>query len=136
MRFRIKGREYEADDALTRPRLNDLIAIHKATGMDAEEVMASLSSIRLDALMSSSNLLALGVMVWLARRRAGENLTLEQACDFDLQDEFEVIQDEPAPVVEAVPTLPGSDPATVSAAPRARSRSGGPTSRRASTRAS
>ena len=36
-------------------------------------------------------------MIWLSRRKAGERLTFEEACDFPLE-ELEFVDDDPEPV--------------------------------------
>lgn len=83
MKVMIQGRAYQgvAGDDIT---LSDLMAIKSATGMtradlfDLIERVSKLSEA--EQQRSDEALIAAGISVWLARRHAGELLTLEDAC--------------------------------------------------------
>ncbi len=83
MKVIIEGREYAgvAGEDIT---LADLMAIKSATGMtradlfDLIERVSKLSE--KEQQRSDEALIAAGISVWLARRHAGELLTLEEAC--------------------------------------------------------
>ncbi len=108
MKFVIAGRDYDVA-SLGKVSLFDLLELKKSTGIDLDTMQQRLTEFddrekfpRPEMVMGSADhLLALGALVWLVRRRNGELLTLEQACDFPL-DELEVVLDEDD-VVEAAP---------------------------------
>ena len=102
MKIKIGIKEYEMA-SIGKATLFDIMEIKKATGMtigEVEEHLTTLGSNGEDPdetgeeLMSNPEaLIALGALIWLTRRRAGERLTLEEACDFPL-DELEFIEEE------------------------------------------
>jgi hypothetical protein len=108
----IQGREYTAvaDDSIT---LADLVVLKAQTGLsradlfDLFEQVQGLSEAQMQR--SDEALLIAGVSVWLARRHAGEQLTLEEACDVPMgQVEFvrEPGDPEPTPAGRPGPTGP------------------------------
>lgn len=88
MFYLIEGRRYEA----LHPRtfdLNVLRDIKKSTGLkmsDLEALMAELArkSTLDDILDDEAALLGFSVLIWAARRSAGELIDMEAACRFDL----------------------------------------------------
>lgn len=141
MKIIIEGRTYQAaspDDA----QLSDLVALKRDTGLskkDIRELGERVEAMSEDEAEDSEEaLLSLAVMVWLTRRKAGEFLTMEQACAFPF-NELQFIPedgDEPAqPAGEAAdPTRAASDPAATRP-PTADRRSKTKTSKKASTSA-
>lgn len=122
----LNGKRYEWSNALRRPTLNDLMALKLATGIGMRQITAQLRTydrLALDAQARRATweefaedlseepdvMAALRALVWLARRQAGEHLTIDEAGDFR-PDEFRIVADEPAEA-PADPT----PPATVSA---------------------
>lgn len=102
MKVIIEGRTYDGvlGNDIT---LADLMAIKGATGMsradffDLIERVAKLSE--KEQQRSDEALIAAGVSVWLARRHAGEMLTLEEACAIPMsQVEFIREPGDPEPV--------------------------------------
>jgi hypothetical protein len=77
----IEGRTYPVIEAT----LADHIALQGATGLSRADVEDLFTRVRAlsdrERERSDDAMLAAGLTVWFARRRAGENLTLEQACD-------------------------------------------------------
>lgn len=76
--------------------LADLIALRRQTGLGVGELQAltegfaDLEGDELQAALEANPsatddmLIAMGITVWLSRRRAGEDLTLDEACAFPL----------------------------------------------------
>lgn len=98
MKLVIQGTEYPLGN-INEATLDDLMALRKQTGLGVKglrqrlDAMSSIEDSE-DVLDDPESLLAIGALVWLARRKAGESLSLEQACDFPLA-ELEFIDDEP-----------------------------------------
>jgi hypothetical protein len=100
MKIKIQGKEYPMA-SIGKATLFDVMEIKKATGMTIGEVEEHLTAMSTDSsegtgaemLSNPEALIALGALIWLTRRRAGEHLTLEQACDFPL-DEMEFVAEE------------------------------------------
>lgn len=110
MKIIIQGKTYEGvlGDDVT---LSDLMAIKTATGMtrgDLEDLTKRVSKLSEKELQRSDEaLIVAGVSVWLARRHAGEMLTLEEACAVKMSDvEFIREPGDPAPVEGAVDGRP------------------------------
>lgn len=110
MKIEIAGTEYPVD-ALGRLSLFDLLELKKQTGMNIDQMQAALTAgaenpddQASSLLGSAEGLTALGALIWLTRRKAGESLTFEQACDFPL-DEMSFI-DEPGDEPETEPADP------------------------------
>lgn len=87
MKLRIEGNEYRLS-ALEDMGLLDLLKIKQQTGKTLEDIKAAGDRMRElgadagDAVLSDEDLLiAFGIMVWVARRKAGEDITFEQAVD-------------------------------------------------------
>lgn len=91
MKVRIEDRIYDMA-GLDSAHLSDLIALKRETGLGVVAIQEGLAGLGADNLTDDA-LVALGCIVWLTRRRAGERLTLEQACEFSLSD-LEFMPDE------------------------------------------
>lgn len=100
MKVRIGERTYDMA-GLDSAHLSDLIALKRETGLGVVAIQAGLAGLGTDELTDDA-LVALGCIVWLTRRRAGERLSFEQACDFSL-DALEFLPD---PDDEAHPESP------------------------------
>ena len=114
--FILDGTRYEIAD-IGAATLFDLLDLKKQTGLgvkDLERLLADFGTIGDegdqfatfgDALGSEDHLLAFAALVWLSRRRAGEqHLTVREAADFPL-DSIEFESDEDAePEAEADPS--------------------------------
>lgn len=117
MKLIISGVEYPLEN-INEASLDDLMQLRKQTGLGIKGLREQLATFSdgddpESVLDDPDKLLALGALVWLARRKAGEKLTLEQACAFPLS-EMEMLDDEDAQVGEVDPkSLPGSgEPST------------------------
>lgn len=81
MKIIIEGTTYP----LLEATLADFLALKAATGLtrvDLEDLHLQVRGLsERERNRSDDALLLAGITVWFARRRAGENLTLEQACD-------------------------------------------------------
>lgn len=118
MKVIIEGREYAgvAGDDIT---LSDLMAIKTATGMSRAELFDLIERVsqlsEKEQQRSDEALIAAGISVWLARRHAGELLSLEEACAVPMtQVEFVREPGDPEPV------KPGGRPDPTSRAGSAR----------------
>ena len=109
MKIRISGVDYDAA-ALGRLSLFDILELKRQTGLSVDEMQAAFAEVDPDnpesAMRSEDPLVAFGATIWLARRKAGERLTFEEACDFPL-DELEFIA-EPGDVPDEAPVDPPS----------------------------
>lgn len=96
----VAGTEY-AFDALNKASLLDLIELKKQTGLtagDLEKLVGKLEEQKEDPdfnfIDDEGNLLVLAVLIWLARRRAGErSLKFEDSADVPL-DEIAFVADD------------------------------------------
>lgn len=104
MKISIQGTLYDVAE-VGRLSLLDLMELKKQTGMNVEDMTEPLANAEGDSLISTNEgVMALGALIWLTRRKAGEReLTFEQACDFPL-DELDFLDDE-EPEVEQVDPL-------------------------------
>ncbi len=99
MLLRIDGKDYSITDALTHPSLYDLHALKLSTGMGLQSLMKATDRIDeykgdfMQAFEESDLLLAFMAIIWLARRCAGERLTMEEANSFPV-DEIEMIEED------------------------------------------
>ncbi len=100
MKIKIGETQYDAAE-IGRLSLYDLIELKKQTGLDVDDITGPLEAMKDDESLIStgSGVIALAALVWLARRKAGETLTLEEATDFPLED-LEFIDDEEEEVQE------------------------------------
>lgn len=111
MKLGIDGKVYDLKGALMRPSLNDLHALLLATGIGVKTLKLRMQ--RIDELPDFEDIFedaelmdALRSLVWLARRNAGERLSVEDANDFGM-DTFELVSDE-----DDVPAADLADPTT------------------------
>ncbi len=94
MKIRIQGVEYDVAE-IGRLSLLDLMELKKQTGLSVEDMTVPLAEGGESIIATNDGVMALGALIWLTRRKAGEtDLTFEQACDFPL-DELEFVDDEP-----------------------------------------
>lgn len=110
MIFVIEGKEYDVEQGLAKVTLNTLFELKAKHGISAKDlqIMAQyLSKFNgkpaeelLDDKMAIRSLM---VIIWLARKHAGERITLEQACEFDMTEFYIKAEDEPEPEDEADP---------------------------------
>lgn len=101
----IRGKSYPSSNVVDLS-LNDLRNLKAETGVNVgefRELAKRLNGRTIDEIMMDDGaLMAMSIIVWASRRLAGEQVTLEEACDFSLLDDFEVIPD---------PDEPGEDDA-------------------------
>lgn len=89
MKLIIGTTEYPLSN-INEASLDDLMQLRKQTGLGVKGLRNQLQSMgdldEDDLLDDPDSLLAVAALVWLARRKAGESLTLEQACAFPLSE--------------------------------------------------
>lgn len=95
MKFVINGTEYDLD-SINRLTLWDTIELEKQCGITLDGLSARAAAMQDNGAVDTE---IVGIMVWLSRRKAGEPLTLAQACDFMLSD-FQMVPDEGDPEPE------------------------------------
>jgi len=110
MKIRISGSDYDPA-LLSKLSLFDLLELKKQTGLTVDDLQDNLAAAGegdddggKSLLASEAGLLSVGALIWLARRKAGERLTLEEACDFPLEELSFV--EEPGDVEAAAPGDP------------------------------
>lgn len=101
MLIKIEGRSYPAV-SVDSATLADLLAIKAQTGYskkDLREMAERTEGLSEEEIEDSDEaLVMIGILVWLSRRHAGEDLTLEEACAFPLGElEFVLEKDDPVP---------------------------------------
>jgi hypothetical protein len=130
---------------LLEATLADHLALKAATGLSRADLEDLHQRVRAldehDRNRSDEALLLAGITVWFARRRAGENLTLEEACDVPMSEvEFvrepgDPDEDDLDPASRPDPTRPGSGRAVARPADRKRKAAAKKTSKKPSTAA-
>jgi hypothetical protein len=90
MKFVINAKEYDLD-SINRLTLWDTLEMEKQSGLTLDALSERGTAMQEPG--AGVDMLVVAVLVWMSRRKAGEILTLEQACDFELTD-FEIIADE------------------------------------------
>lgn len=111
--FVIRGKRYPVSNVFDLD-LNDLRNLKRETGVTIGEFRQLAGALYgrsiQDILMDESALMAMSIVIWASRRRAGEIVTLEQACDFSLvSSDFSVIHDADDDV-DGEPTEEPEDP--------------------------
>lgn len=119
MKIRVKGEEFDATNIVDAP-IDLLIELHKATGMEGQDILDGMAE-GAEQMMAGKSpgmrvLMAFAALVWLGKRRAGQQVSFEEAvAGLALTDIEPVVEEAPAeqPVAAPDPTRPGSVPATV-----------------------
>ena len=113
MKLGIDGKAYDLKGALSSPSLNDLHALLLSTGVGVKTLKLRMQ--RVDDLPDFEDLfedaelmVALKAVIWLARRKAGERLTIDEANDFGM-DTFELIREEGDEAKQEDPTTAPTD---------------------------
>ena len=95
MRIVIEGREYDAAN-LAKVTLLDALELKKQTGMSLADIEEGMKTADDGSLLEDEGALkALAAFMWITRRRAGENITFNEAADVPMAD-ISFIDDEPA----------------------------------------
>jgi hypothetical protein len=99
MKVKIQGKEYDIEQGMSKVSLTTLFELKSSYGIGMQTLMKT--GERFGKIKDNTEILedlellnAFRVMVWLARKAAGEKLTLDEANDFPL-DTFEFVSDEP-----------------------------------------
>jgi hypothetical protein len=117
MKFRINGKEYDAGAGVEKATLQTLYVLKVKHGIGMRSLADA--ALRLEKITDPMEILedpeglqAFMVIVWLARKQAGEFLTLEEANDdFGIADLELVEDDEPEVGSESPKAVTGSVPA-------------------------
>lgn len=109
MKFRIADKEYDAQEAVENVSLQTLFDLKRRSGVGIKTLVESTKKFKdhadpIDLLDDLDALNAFRILIWLARRHQGENLSLEEANDFPLSA-FALIVDE-VPTEDAAPDDP------------------------------
>ena len=116
MKIIVDGTAHDLTEVLNTSKLIDLLELKRETGLGMRTLTGTLPAMGRykhpsDILEDEAMLQALIALVWLARRRAGERLTFEEAGQLDLEKlVFEVEDDDDSPgEVAADPTSAPTD---------------------------
>jgi hypothetical protein len=111
----IDGKEYDTIHSMQKPSLSILKEMLVKTGMGMKTLAERADKLNgitpIDILDDAEHLETLMVLVWLARRVAGEVLTLEEANDFPLDSMLRVVDDKPEEEAPDPKAQAGSAPA-------------------------
>jgi hypothetical protein len=125
MKFTIKGKEYDVEAGASKATLQTLYVMRTKYGIGVKalaEMGQKFATFKnpLEILDDPDAFNAFRAMIWLARIHAGEKVTIEEACDFALD---EMIFETAEPEAEAAAVDPkataDSDPAANQAEPDA-----------------
>ena len=113
MKFRIDDKEYDAQAAVENMSLQTLVDLKRSSGIGIKTLVESVKEFKkfkspLDLLDSLEALDAFRILIWLSRRDAGENLTMEEANSFPLNKFALIVDDEPATEEPDPKALPDS----------------------------
>ena len=119
MKFVIDGVKYGLEESVTKATLGDLYVLKVKLGVSVKTISATFGRLDgmspMDILDDAEVLLNLQGVIWLARRKAGEALTLEEAgevpfMDLSIEsDDDEVGADVDAPKVQTASDQGDSD---------------------------
>lgn len=124
MKFLIEGREYDLERGLSKASLYSLFELKSRYGIGVKSMVETAK--RMDKMPDPMDLLddedafkVFLAIVWLARRYAGEKLTLEEANSMAL-DSLQIVNDEdgettpdPKERTVSVPAAPAVPPQTI-----------------------
>lgn len=125
MKLKISGKEYDIEAGASKVTLQTLYVMQKDYGVNMADLAQTAERFKeckdpRQLLGNPETLHALLVMIWMARRYAGETMTLEESGSFPL-DELEFVGDETAPEPDpkeqtgsAADAEPPAEPATTS----------------------
>ena len=138
MKFRIGENEYDAREAVERISLQTLVDLKRSSGMGIKSLVTAARKFGeykdpLDLLDNLESLDAFRVLIWLARRHAGEKMTLEQANSFPLNEFALIVEDDrvvDGEVVDELPDPKGQDSEVAAKTPTTRARATSRTSKR------
>lgn len=140
MKLKISGKLYDVEAGASKATLQTLLVMQRDYGINMPQLAAAAG--RMQGITDPNQVLgdpellqAFLVMVWLARRHAGEDMTLEESSNVPI-DELELIVEdgdvqEPDPkeqTVSAADEEPPAEPATTSKTSKRRSTKTSPTS--------
>ncbi len=128
MQFRIKGNLYDAELGLRKASLLTLFELKSRHGVGLKSLASTAKKFEqisdpMDLLEDTESFQLFLIIIWMARRYAGEKLTLEQANDDFALDEFSMVLpdaeeeagDPKAPAAsapDAVPPMPTRTPSS------------------------
>lgn len=116
MKLILGEKQYPLEEAMQKASLNDLYVLKVRSGMGIKALKSNLEKMQtysdpLDFLDDEGNLMALQAMIWLCRRFAGENLSIEEANSTPINEiGFETDDEEPAAEQGPKAVAPDSDP--------------------------
>jgi hypothetical protein len=100
MKFTINGVEYDVEAGASKATLQTLYVMKTKYGIGVKQLVEMSRKFKefenpLDILDDPDAFNAFRAMIWLARVHAGEKLTLDEACDFPLDQMVFTTPDEP-----------------------------------------
>jgi hypothetical protein len=108
MKFMIGDKEYDAEQGVAKVSLSTLYELKVKHGIGMKTLVSMTRHFAdfkdpLDLLEDKNAFRAFMIIIWLARRYAGEHCSLEEASQFPL-DSLRIVNDEPEP--ESDPKAP------------------------------
>lgn len=115
MKLIVGDKKYPLEESLQKASLNDLYVLKVRSGMGIKSLKDNLERMQtyedpLDFLDDADNIMALQAMIWLCRRRSGENLTIEEANACPLNEIGFEADEEPAAVTDPTQARTASVP--------------------------
>lgn len=124
MKFRINGKEYDAGAGLEKATLQTLYVLKVKHGIGLKSLAEAAKRLEkisdpMEIMEDTEGLQAFMVIIWLARKHAGEIISLEDANDdFGIAD-LEMVDDDEPEVGDSPKALTGSVPAAKKRKPKA-----------------
>lgn len=123
MKFKIDEKEYDAEAGIAKVTLTTLYELKLRHGIGMQTLMEMLQKFEkfqtpMEILEDKHAFQAFRVLIWLARKHAGEKLSLDEANEFPL-DTLEIIMPEedevaPDPKAAGAPDVSGEESTQVS----------------------
>lgn len=112
MKFLIGDKQYDAEEGLSKVSLATLYELKVKTGIGMKTLAGMAQKLGtytdpMDLLEDKDSFRALMIVIWLARRHAGEHLSLEESSSFPL-DEFRLVDEERPEEAEPDPKAPAA----------------------------
>lgn len=85
MKITVSGVEYRVEYP-TKPTLAEMLQLTRDTGFTVGDIEAIAERVTPEDTGSSDALFGMGLLLWLARWRAGERLSFEDACNVEFDD--------------------------------------------------
>lgn len=124
MKFLIEGREYDLKNGIAKATLYTLFELKSRYGIGMKSLVGSAKKMEsltdpMELLEDEASFKVFMALIWLARRYAGEKLTLEEANNVSLDDftvepeEGDEVPEDPKAVMDSDPEEQPNPPTTI-----------------------